>query len=87
MYSITGVDFDPELKYVLRGHKSIITCIDSFQNNTIMVTGDDAGEIRVWELTYMRCLQSLKLTRWLGGIKLIDSHLLYSDSRINLLPL
>lgn len=35
----------------------------------------------------MRCLQSVKLTRWLGGIKLIKDHLLYSDSRINLLPL
>lgn len=82
-----GVEFDPELKYVLRGHKSIITCVDSLQGTTILMTGDDNGEIRIWELGYMRCLQALKLTRWLGGIRFIADHLLYSDSRINLLKL
>ena len=35
----------------------------------------------------MRCVQSLKLCKWLGGIKFIGNKLLYSDSRINLLKL
>lgn len=43
VYSVSGVEFDTELKYVLRGHKSIITCVDSLQKSTIMITGDDAG--------------------------------------------
>jgi hypothetical protein len=47
IYSLQG-QFDPELRYVLRGHKSIITCVDSLEHNTLMVTGDDMGEIRIW---------------------------------------
>ena len=35
----------------------------------------------------MRCIQSLKLTKWLGGIRFIGNQLLYSDSRINILKL
>jgi WD40 repeat protein len=87
IWTVKDLQFDPQLKFVLRGHKGIVTCADSLHEAPLLVTGDDAGEIRVWELTYMRCLQSVKLARWLGGIKLIGEHLLYSDSRINLLPL
>ena len=50
-----------------------------------MITGDDTGEVRIWELSYMRCVQSVKINKWLGGIKFIGDQLLYSDSRINLL--
>lgn len=52
-----------------------------------MVTGDDVGEIRIWEVTYMRCVQSVKITKWLCGIKLIGNKLFYSDSRINVMEL
>ena len=86
VYTLQG-QFDVEMRFVLRGHKSIITCVDSVEHNSLIATGDDSGEIRIWELTYMRCIQSIKLTKWLGGIKFIGNHLLYSDSRINLLKL
>ena len=35
----------------------------------------------------MRCIQSLKLSKWLCGIKFMGNELLYSDSRINMLKL
>lgn len=35
----------------------------------------------------MRCLQSVKLSKWLGQIRLAPDRLYYSDSRINVLPL
>lgn len=75
------------MKFVLRGHKSIITCIDSIESNTLLITGDDLGEVRIWELAYMRCVQSIKLSKWLGGIRLVGDKLYYSDSRINLMQL
>lgn len=70
VYTVEGNMFDVELKYVLRGHRSIITCVDSQQNGSLMITGDDIGEIRIWELTRMRCIQSIKLTKWLGQLRL-----------------
>jgi WD40 repeat protein len=86
VYSLQG-QFDAELQFVLRGHKSIITCVDSLGHNTLMATGDDTGEIRIWELSYMRCVQSIKLAKWLGGIRFVGEQLLYTDSRVNLLQL
>jgi hypothetical protein len=52
-----------------------------------MITGDDIGEIRIWELTRMRCIQSIKLTKWLGQLRLAGQKLFYSDSRINALQI
>jgi hypothetical protein len=43
IYTVEGALFDIELKYILRGHRSIITCIDSLEHNSLMVTGDDIG--------------------------------------------
>lgn len=75
------------MKFILRGHKSIITCVDSIESNTLLISGDDLGEIRIWELAYMRCVQSIKLSKWLGGIRLMGDRLYYSDSRINVMQL
>ena len=47
VYSIEG-HFDTELRYLLRGHKSIVTCIDSLSHSPLMITGDDTGEVRIW---------------------------------------
>ena len=35
----------------------------------------------------MRCVQSVKISKWLCGIKLIGNKLFYSDSRINVMEL
>ena len=48
VYTVERSQFDVSLRFTLRGHKSIITCIDSLENQSLMVTGDDTGEIRVW---------------------------------------
>jgi len=35
----------------------------------------------------MRCVQSVKITKWLGNIRLVGNNLFYSDSRINVMKL
>ena len=35
----------------------------------------------------MRCVRSVKISKWLCGIKLIGNKLFYSDSRINVMEL
>jgi hypothetical protein len=43
VYTVETPSFDTSLKYVLRGHRSIITCIDSLEHDSLMITGDDVG--------------------------------------------
>jgi WD40 repeat protein len=48
VYTVEGAQFDVELRSVLRGHRSIITCVDSLAASALLVTGDDTGEVRIW---------------------------------------
>jgi hypothetical protein len=35
----------------------------------------------------MRCIQSVKISKWLNNIKLVGNKLYYSDNRINFMQL
>ena len=55
-------------------------------NTSLIVTGDDTGCIRVWDLRTLKCVQVVKVARWLSYLLYIpESKLIFTDSRINLI--
>lgn len=34
----------------------------------------------------MRCLQVIRVSKWLGNLQCIGNYLIYSDSRLNIIP-
>lgn len=53
----------------------------------MIVTGDDIGFLKLWDLNYMRCLQSIKIAKGLTQLSCSDNTLIYADSRINTIPI
>lgn len=53
----------------------------------MIVSGDDIGYLKLWDLNYMRCLQSVKIAKKLIEVSCCDGMLVYSDSRINTIPI
>lgn len=50
----------------------------------MVISGDDFGNIRLWDLKSMRCIQALKISqeiRYLGHFK---DQLIFCDKRINI---
>lgn len=53
----------------------------------MIVSGDDIGHLKLWDLNYMRCLQSIKIAKSLTQLSCSDGMLVYADSRINIIPM
>ena len=53
----------------------------------MIVSGDDIGYLKLWDLNYMRCLQSIKIAKNLAQLSCYNNMLLYADSRINMIPI
>ena len=53
----------------------------------MIISGDDIGFVKLWDLNYMRCLQSIKIAKNLQQIDCTGEHLIYADSRLNMIPM
>lgn len=49
--------FDINIVTQLKAHSSILTTICNIPNTAMIITGDDLGYVKLWDLNYMRCLQ------------------------------
>lgn len=87
VYEIDPKTFDINLITELQAHTSILTCITNIPDTPMIITGDDIGHIKLWELNYMRCLQGIRIAKNLNGLHSNGSMLIYSDSRINTIPI
>lgn len=53
----------------------------------MIISGDDIGHVKLWELNYMRCLQGIRIAKGITQISCSNNTLFYADSRINTIPL
>lgn len=87
VYSINNKSFDLSLICELRSHQTIVTSITEIPETDIIFTGDDRGNVIVWTLTNMRCQQIIKIANWIGNLKCLGNKMIYSDDRLNIIPL
>lgn len=64
-----------------------MTCVSNIPDSSMIVSGDDIGYLKLWDLNYMRCLQSIKIAKGLTQMSCTGSLLIYADSRINTIPI
>ena len=86
LYSIDKISYDASLLTTLKGHDTIITSIADLGEGLI-ITGDDRGFMKVWDLKNMRCQQVIKVANTINKIECIGNNLLYSDTRINMMKI
>lgn len=84
VYTIDAVSLDLTLLKNLVGHETVITAVADLQGGLI-VSGDDRGSMRVWDLNTLRCQQVIKVANSINQLESIGQNLLFSDSRLNLL--
>lgn len=87
VYEIDSKTHDINLITELQAHISILTCVSNIGDTSMIVSGDDIGYLKLWDLNYMRCLQSIKIAKNLAQLSCFNNMLLYADSRINMIPI
>ena len=45
----------------LVGHQSMVTAVQCINNTPMIVSADDNGVIKVWDIRKLSCLQTLKM--------------------------
>jgi WD40 repeat protein len=86
VYQIDPKTLDLSLLEQLEGHQSIITSVADLDDGFV-VSGDDRGSLRIWDLNHFRCQQVLKVGNTLTTLECFQGHLIFADSRLNLLHL
>lgn len=86
VYLVNPLSLDLSLLGELQGHTTIITCITNLSEGFI-VSGDDRGTLRIWDLNNLRCQQVLKVAKSLSLLDCIESTLIMADSRLNMMQL
>ena len=78
------LDLSPLIELV--GHQSMITSITDLSDG-IVISGDDKGNLRIWDLGKMRCQQVLHVSNSLTLLEYFQGNLIFGDSRLNLIKL
>lgn len=86
LVSVLQIDvqtFDINIVGELKAHNSILSCVCNIPTTSMIISGDDIGNVKLWDLNYMRCLEGEKIAKNLHQIICHDNKLVYADSRIN----
>ncbi|CAD8098769.1 unnamed protein product [Paramecium sonneborni] len=91
VYEINPKFHDVTMIGKLSGHTSMLTSIQMIGRSPVLISGDDGGTLRLWDIRTFSCLQSLNFGRKTQITKLLDlsdqSMICFLGSRVNLLKL
>lgn len=89
LWNIHPLYFDISKSGRLVGHTSMVTAISVIEKSPMVVSADDVGNIKVWDIRTLNCLQTLEMGERTVITKLIDmyevSKLCFIGSRVNIL--
>lgn len=63
---------DYDLKGRLVGHPSMVTAIQVIKNTPIVVSTDDFGSVRLWDIRHLKCFQQLSIGNRAMITKILD---------------
>lgn len=61
------------------GHESAITCFTLIKKSPMVVSADDKGKVKVWNIKNYKCMQTIDFTDKVAITKLLD---LSSENKI-----
>jgi len=89
IWSINITDLEHTLVGKLAGHPTAVTAVELIEKTPMVITSDDCGRIKVWDIRNLTCLQTLELETKATISRLIGIYeygkLGFVGSRINLL--
>ena len=89
IWTINSSDLEHTLIGKLAGHPTAVTAVELIDKTPMIVTSDDCGRIKVWDIRNLTCLQTLELETKATISRLIGIYqygkLGFVGSRINLL--
>lgn len=59
IYEIHPNYLDTNLKGSLLGHQTLVTCFTIVANTPMIVSSDDRGKIKIWDIRNYKCIQTL----------------------------
>jgi WD40 repeat protein len=63
---------DTNLKGELTGHESLVTSFTLLRKSPMVVSADDKGKVKVWDLRNYKCIQTLDFRDKTNITKLLD---------------
>ncbi|EGR31881.1 hypothetical protein IMG5_100300 [Ichthyophthirius multifiliis] len=60
IFSLEPKDVDIIQKGELVGHISMVTSIDCVEKTPMIISGDDQGNIKIWDIRTLKCIQSIE---------------------------
>ena len=61
VWSINPKYFDYSLTGTLIGHSSMVTAVTKIENTPMVISMDDIGIVKIWDIRSLVCVQSLQL--------------------------
>ena len=88
LWSVNPVYLDVTLVGELIGHTAMVTAAVNIEKTPMILSADDAGRLKVWDIRNLRCMQSVELGPKNSINKLLDlclfDKLCFVGSRLNL---
>ena len=89
LWNIHPIHFDYSKIGRLVGHSSFVTAVEVIENTPMVISADDVGSIKVWDIRNQGCLQTLEMGGRTVILKLLDMYdvgkLCFVGSRVNIL--
>lgn len=89
IYEINPIYLDHDLIGKLIGHNSMVTAIQCIEKTPLLISADDNGIIKVWDIRSFKCIQTVDVGSKTVITKLLDIHdmgkICFIGSRVNFL--
>lgn len=89
LWEISPHYFDHTLRGRLVGHRSMISAVGVIERTPMVISADDTGHLKVWDIRTFRCLQTLELGHLTVVSQFINMYEIgkfgFTGTRVNLL--
>lgn len=72
LFEINTAYLDTSLRGELLGHESAITCFTLVRRTPMVVSADDKGKVKIWNIRNLKCMQTVDFTDKVVITRLLD---------------
>lgn len=89
LYKIHPKNLEVSLAGTLVGHQSMVTSFDCVEKTPMIISADDSGIIKIWDIRTMKCIQTVDCAQRTVITKIINAYdqgkLCFLGTRINMI--